>query len=91
MEKLLEKLGLKPDATEEEAIVKVESLQKEKTQLESDKSKLESDNKVLSTANEGLKSANETLKESYKSLVENQDKKAEATKDEDILIELAKN
>ena len=89
MEKLLEKLGLKPDATEEEAVAKVESLQQEKTQLESDKSKLESQNKELSTANEGLKSANETLKESYKSLVENQSQKEDTEKSNDILVELA--
>lgn len=88
MEKLLEKLGLKSDASEEEAIEKVEALQKEKTQLESEKSKLESSNKELSASVEGLKATNETLKDSYKSLVENQAEK-ETEKSDDIVLEIA--
>lgn len=89
MEKLLEKLGLKADATEEDGIKAIESLQQAKTQLESEKSNLETKNKELSTTVEGLKSANETLKESYKELVENQPNKEDSEKSNDILVELA--
>lgn len=91
MEKLLETLGLKADATEEEAVAKVKALQQEKAQLESDKSKLESSNKELSASVEGLKATNETLKESYKSLVENQSEREDTNKPKDILIELSED
>lgn len=91
MEKLLEKLGLNADATEEEIVAKLEALQKEKTQLESEKSKLESTNKELSASVEGLKATNETLKESYKSLVENQSQQEDVDKPKDILIELSED
>lgn len=90
MEKLLEKLGLKSDASEEEAIAKLETLQKEKSQLETEKSKLESDNKELTTSRDGFKVRAETLEESYKSLVENR-KEEKVEKEENIFDELAKN
>lgn len=89
MEKLLEKLGLSKEASEEDALKKLEELQQQKTQLESEKSKLESTNKELTTSVEAEKVKYETLEGAYKSLVENQPKEKDVQESDDILVELA--
>ena len=88
MEKLLEKLGLSKEATEEEALKKLEDLQKEKSQLEADKSKLATDNQELTATVKEEKAKYETLEVAYKSLVENQPKE-DSEESDDILVELA--
>ena len=88
MEKLLEKLGLKADATEDEALAKLEDLNKQKAQLEADKSKLESTNKELTTSVEAQKVKYETLEGAYKSLVESKEEHNDE-KSDDIVLEIA--
>ena len=89
MEKILEALGLKKEATEEEAVAKVKEMQTQTETLKTEKSKLEDDKRQLSTAVESEKVRAKTLEDSYKQLLDSQEKESEKDVKKDIIDELA--
>lgn len=89
MEKLLEKLGLKSDSTEEEALKKLEEKDTKIKDLEKENSSLSDKNKELTATVEGKNVALETLRSEYKERFE-QSEKDKDKEPEDIFDELAK-
>lgn len=89
MEKLLEKLGLKADATEEEAVAKLTELQNEKTKLQEDNSKLVSTNQELTVSVKEEKARSETLKDNYDKLLKSNTEDEDSKKEKNIFDELS--
>ena len=90
MEKLLEKLGLKGDATEEEALAKLTEKDEKIKTLESENSSLKDSNKELTVAVEGKTTELEKVKSEYIKRFEQQEEKKE-NKPLDLFEELAQN
>ena len=84
MEKLLETLGLKADATEEEAIAKVQAIQKESKDLAEK-------NQELTVSVKEEKTRSETLETAYKGLLESKNTNEEKDKPKTLFDELAEN
>lgn len=82
MKDLLLKLGLPEDATEEQAVAKLE-------ELKTEKSKLDSKVKELTDSETGLKSELEKTKEAYQSLVESDKQQREEKKPKTLFDELS--
>lgn len=91
MEKLLEKLGLKADATEEEALAKLEEKETRIKTLESEKTSLTDKNKELTASVEGTKAELETLKSDYKKKFEEEQEKEKNKEPLDLFDELSQN
>ncbi len=89
MEKLLEKLGLNTDATEEQALAKLEEINKNVDSLKEEKSKLATRCEELTNSEKGLQLALEKQQEAYKSLVEDANTKKDKKKPENIFDELS--
>ena len=90
MEKLLEKLGLKSDASEEEALKKLEEKDSKIKELENEKTVLTDKNKELTASVEGKNVALETLHAEYKEQFEKSKKDKEEDEPKDIFDELAR-
>lgn len=84
MEKLLETLGLKADATEEEAIAKVQAIQKESKDLAEK-------NQELTVSVKEEKTRSETLETAYKGLLESKNTNEEKENPKTLFDELAEN
>ena len=91
MEKLLEKLGLKADATEEEALAKLDEKEKQIKTLEGEKTTLSDKNKELTASVEGTKAELEKLKSDYIERFEKKQEKEERKEPLDLFDELATN
>ena len=91
MEKLLEKLGLKADATEEEALAKLDEKEKQIKTLEGEKTSLSDKNKELTASVEGTKAELEKLKSDYIKKFEEKQEKEEKKEPLDLFDELSQN
>ena len=91
MEKLLEKLGLKADATEEEALAKLDEKEKQIKTLEGEKTSLSDKNKELTASVEGTKAELEKLKSDYIKKFEEKQEKEDKKEPLDLFDELSQN
>lgn len=91
MEKLLEKLGLNADATEEEALAKLDEKEKQIKTLEGEKTSLSDKNKELTDSVEGTKAELEKLKTDYIKRFEKEQEKEESKEPLDLFDELSQN